>query len=55
MSLKNMPNNENNNKKINSIFPLTLSLTNSTKIKKTNNMNNLKLVSIKDISNKKNK
>ena len=54
MSLKNMPNNENNNKKINSIFPLTLSLTNSTKIKKTNNMNNLKLVSIKDISNKNN-
>ena len=54
ISLKNMPNNDNNNKKVNSIIPLTLSLTNSTKIKKANNMNNLKLVSIKDISNKNN-
>ena len=57
ISLKNMQNNELN-KKINSLFPLTLSLTNSTKMinfsKKANYMNNLKLVSIKDISNNNN-
>ena len=57
ISLKNMQNNELN-KKINSLFPLTLSLTNSTKMinfsKKVNYMNNLKLVSIKDISNNNN-
>ena len=57
ISLKNMQNNELN-KKINSLFPLTLSLSNSTKMinfsKKANYMNNLKLVSIKDISNNNN-
>ena len=51
MSLKNMQSNDIN-KKINSIFPLSLSLTNSTKMinfkKRGNNMSNLKLVSIKD-------
>ena len=54
MSLKNLPE-KDNNKKINTLFPLTLSLTNSTKLINFKNrekiMNNLKLISIKDISN----
>ena len=54
MSLKNLPE-KDNNKKINTLFPLTLSLTNSTKMinfkNRGKNMNNLKLISIKDISN----
>ena len=55
MSLKNLMGNTFGNNKLNSLFPLTLSLTNTTKMiqfkKRDSNMNNLKLVSIKDISN----
>jgi len=55
MSLKNLIGNTFANNKLNSLLPLTLSLTNTTKMiqfkKKDSNMNNLKLVSIKDISN----
>ena len=55
MSLKNLMGNTFGNNKLNSLFPLTLSLTNTSKMiqfkKKDSNMNNLKLVSIKDISN----
>jgi hypothetical protein len=47
-------NKKNKNKKINFLFPLSLSLTNSTKMmtfkEKENNINNLKLVSVKEIS-----
>ena len=54
ISIKHLSNNENNTK-INSILPLSLSLTNSTNLiniqKKDNNMNNLKLISIKDLTN----
>ena len=54
MSLKNLHSNDTN-KKINSLLPLSLSLTNSTKMinikNKGNNMNNLKLLSIKDTNN----
>ena len=53
MSLKNMQSNDIN-KKINSLFHLSLPFTNSTKMinfqKRGNNMNNLKLLSIKDIN-----
>jgi len=55
MSLKNLIGNTFANNKLNSLLPLTLSLTNTTKMiqfkKRDSNMNNLKLVSIKDISN----
>lgn len=55
MSLKNLMGNTFGNNKLNSLLPLTLSLTNTTKMiqfkRRENNMNNLKLVSIKDISN----
>ena len=54
MSLKNLIGNTYGTK-LNSLLPLTLSLTNTTKMaqfkKKDNDMNNLKLISIKDISN----